>query len=42
VNWSNLLGIPLSDFPQLRAWMTRVSARPAVQQALRAEGLLKD
>ena len=42
VNWSNFLGIPLSDFPHLRAWMARVSARPAVQQALRAEGLLKD
>lgn len=42
VNWSNFLGIPLSDFPNLRAWMARVSARPAVQQALRAEGLLKD
>jgi glutathione S-transferase len=42
VNWSNFLGIPLSDFPNLRAWMDRVSARPAVQQALRAEGLLKD
>jgi len=42
VNWSNFLGIPLSDYPNLRAWMARVAARPAVQQALRAEGLLKD
>lgn len=42
VNWCNFLGLPLSDYPALRAWMARVSARPAVQQALRAEGLLKD
>jgi len=39
VNWANLLSIPLTAYPHLQAWMTRVSARPAVQAALRAEGL---
>jgi len=40
VNWSNLLGIPLTTYPHLQAWMARVAARPQVQAALRAEGLL--
>lgn len=40
VNWSNLLGIPLTAYPHLQAWMARVAARPQVQAALRAEGLL--
>lgn len=41
VNWSNFLGIPLSDTPHLRDYLARVSARPAAQAALKAEGLLK-
>lgn len=41
VNWSNFLGLPLSDVPHLKAYLARVSARPQVQAALRAEGLLK-
>lgn len=40
VNWSNFLGISLQPYPALSAWMDRVRARPAVQDALRAEGLL--
>ncbi|CAN7310247.1 glutathione transferase GstA [Acidovorax sp. LjRoot129] len=39
LNWANLLGIPLTPYPQVQAWMARVAARPAVQAALRAEGL---
>ncbi|MBX3619902.1 MAG: glutathione transferase GstA [Rhizobacter sp.] len=39
LNWSNFLGLPLSDVPHLRAYLGRVSARPAVQAALKAEGL---
>ena len=39
VNWANLLGLPLNAYPHLQAWMARVSARPLVQAALRAEGL---
>ena len=40
VNWSNFLGISLKPYPALSAWMDRVRARPAVQEALGAEGLL--
>lgn len=41
VNWSNLLKVDLAPFPNLSAFQERVAARPAVQEALRAEGLLK-
>ena len=40
LNWANLLGIPLTAYPHVQAWMARVAARPQVQAALRAEGLL--
>jgi glutathione S-transferase len=39
VNWASLLGMPLTAYPHLQAWMARVAARPQVQAALRAEGL---
>lgn len=38
--WSTPLKHDLSAFPHLLAWRTRVAARPAVQAAMRAEGLL--
>lgn len=41
VNWSNILGLPLTEYPHLVAYMDRVSSRPIVQGALRAEGLVK-
>lgn len=41
INWANFLSIPLADYPSLQAYQTRVSSRPAVQAALKAEGLLK-
>ena len=41
VNWSPRVGVDLSPYPHLQAFMTRMSARPAVQEALKAEGLLK-
>jgi glutathione S-transferase len=41
VNWANFLGLPLTRYPALQAYLGRVSSRPAVQDALRAEGLLK-
>ena len=40
-NWSRPTGIDLSAFPKLTAFMARVGARPAVQEAMKAEGLLK-
>ena len=41
VNWTNIHKIDLSPYPNLKAFMDRVAARPAVRQALQAEGLLK-
>src|SRR3954449_10201832 len=41
VNWTNFHNIDLKPYPNLAGFMQRVAARPAVQQALQAEGLLK-
>ena len=41
VNWANFLALPLTAYPHLKTYLTRVSARPRVQEALRAEGLVK-
>ena len=41
VNWSNIHKIDLSPYPNLAAFQKRVASRPAVQEALRTEGLLK-
>ncbi len=39
-NWSNFVGLDLSPWPNLQAFLGRVAARPAVQTALKSEGLL--
>ena len=41
VNWVNFLGIDISKWPTLKAFLDRVAARPKVQEALAAEGLTK-
>jgi glutathione S-transferase len=41
LNWTNFHKIDLSAFPNIVAFMKRVAARPAVQAAMSAEGLLK-
>ncbi|MCX9156368.1 glutathione transferase GstA [Niveibacterium sp. 24ML] len=41
LNWCQWVDIDLSGWPVLAAFHARVAARPAVQEALRAEGLLK-
>jgi len=38
-NWSNFVKLDLSEFPNLLAFQKRVAERPAVQAALKAEGL---
>lgn len=38
--WAKYVGLDLSDLPHLQAFLTRVAARPAVQAAMKAEGLL--
>jgi glutathione S-transferase len=41
LNWTKFHNIDLSAFPNITAFMKRVAARPAVQEAMKAEGLLK-
>jgi glutathione S-transferase len=41
VNWTNFHAIDISSFKNLSAFQARVAARPKVQEALAAEGLLK-
>ncbi|ODU08683.1 MAG: glutathione transferase GstA [Rubrivivax sp. SCN 71-131] len=38
-NWGQYVGVDLSDYKNLIAYRARVAARPAVQAALKAEGL---
>ena len=40
-NWTKFVGIDISGLANLGAFMGRMAARPAVQEALRAEGLLQ-
>ncbi len=39
-NWAALVHFDMSAWPVLQAYQARIGARPAVQQAMRAEGLL--
>jgi len=38
--WAKFLSIDLSEFPNLMAFQKKVASRPAVQAALKAEGLI--
>jgi len=40
-NWSKHLGIDISALTNLSAFQARMAARPTVQEAMKAEGLLK-
>jgi glutathione S-transferase len=40
LSWSSHVGVDLSKYPVLTAYVARVAARPKVQEALKAEGLL--
>jgi len=40
-NWAKLQSVDLTPYPHVQAWHARVGARPAVQSAMKAEGLLK-
>jgi len=40
-NWARLVGVDISPFTHLAALRARVGARPAVQAAMKAEGLIK-
>jgi glutathione S-transferase len=39
--WTQPTGIDISGLKNLNAFMARMAARPAVQEAMKAEGLLK-
>jgi glutathione S-transferase len=39
--WSPFVGVDITGLANLNAYIARVNARPAVQEALKAEGLLK-
>ncbi len=41
LGWTGYVGIDLGQWPGLKAWHAGVAARPAVQAAMRAEGLVK-
>ena len=40
-NWTQYVGIDIKSLTNLTAYMARVAARPAVQEAMKAEGLIK-
>lgn len=40
-NWGKVTGVDLSAYPHLLAFRERMAVRPAVQAAMKAEGLLK-
>ncbi len=41
LNWGQFVKFEIARWPNLKAFQERVAARPAVQQTLKAEGLLK-
>ena len=41
LNWKNVLGIDMSKWPVLNDYSARIAARPAVKEAMEAEGLIK-
>jgi glutathione S-transferase len=40
-NWAKHVGLDLAAFKNVGAYMTRMAARPSVQAAMKAEGLIK-
>ncbi|MFL6862939.1 MAG: glutathione transferase GstA [Allosphingosinicella sp.] len=42
LNWTRIHKIDIGRWPGLAAYLGRVAARPAVQETLRAEGLIKE
>jgi glutathione S-transferase len=41
LNWTKGLKIDLDKWPSIKNFVARVAARPAVQETMKAEGLLK-
>ena len=41
VGWSSHVGFDLGQFPRINEYMARIAGRPAVQAAMKAEGLIQ-
>ena len=41
LNWTKVQSIGLGQRPNVKTYVERVAARPKVQEAIKAEGLLK-
>ncbi|MGH8460205.1 MAG: glutathione transferase GstA [Stenotrophobium sp.] len=41
LNWANFVKVDMSKWPALTQYVGRIAARPGVQKALKAEGLIK-
>jgi len=41
LSWARLVKLPLTEWPNITAYLARVAARPAVHDAMLAEGLIK-
>ncbi len=41
LNWAGIHKVDLAGWPNIQAFMARVAARPAVQETMKAEGLVK-
>ena len=41
LRWSPFANISLDKWPNIKAYVDRVAARPKVQEAMKAEGLIK-
>ena len=41
VSWSNRVGFDLAQFPRIQDCLSRIALRPAVQAAMKAEGLIQ-
>lgn len=42
LRWAKPMGIDLAAYPNVQAYSARIESRPAVQAALKAEGLIRD
>lgn len=41
LSWCKLVGFDLAAFPKIQGYIARITVRPAVQAAMKAEGLIK-
>ena len=41
IGWMGFVGLDLAQWPTLKTYRERIAARPRVQEAMQAEGLIK-